>query len=188
MTDLEYKWTWAENDFLLSQSEGAYDILMMRPDDFLSIAAPAELEESKGVQWLVDKIEAGTTLDLPFINLVHNAGPLLRDKAEPEQERCRAISHEGRHRAEAARRLGIKRIPVIILYEEFFYDGQGRRYTTGVPKEFQRCLECKPTDGGTVCSGKVEQEIWTEWKPGEGIGAEIHGGRTRHISGRVVDR
>ena len=177
---LEYRWDWAENDYLLSNKPSSTDVVMMRPKDFLNIAADVMGWSDENVEHLMAKMKRGQTLDLPFLTMADNAPPTISDIGAEPTVGCRVTGHEGRHRAEAARRLGIERIPVIIFYEEYYQDIEDRRRLRDKDKDKQNCLRCDDD----VCLGAIEKESWMEWKD---RGTTLHGGVEHEVEAYPVE-
>jgi hypothetical protein len=92
-------------------------VVRMRPDRFLSHTPqpPGRRYDEGSLSDLKGKISRGVQLDPLFLDV------------EPSG---RVVGHEGRHRAEAARELRVKRVPVII-----FFRGEGGRGFVERPKK-----------------------------------------------------
>ena len=77
-------------------------IISMSPDEFLSIVKPLEIDESSrdNIDDLKEHIKSGRTLDPLTINKELRAG------------------HDGRHRAYAAKELGISSVPVLVYGDQ----------------------------------------------------------------------
>lgn len=92
---------WGDADY---EQRGG-NLVYMSPDDFLKNAKPLEMDEDtqENVQELIDHIESGRTLDpLALYSL---------DKTDVK-------ASDGRHRALAAKELGIKEVPVLDFTEK----------------------------------------------------------------------
>ncbi len=111
----EYNWDYERNSFLLEVDEPrAVKLVEMHPADFLELAPPIGFEQGI-IDQLKRSIAAGDVMALPYIEMT-----VFEDRT------CRVTGHEGRHRSEASRQLGIDRIPVIVYLRERVRDDQGR--------------------------------------------------------------
>ena len=111
----EYHWTYERNAHLLEIDEPrAVKLVEMHPPDFLDLAAPMTFETER-IGWIKKVIAEGDPMELPFLEMT-----VLEDRS------CRITGHEGRHRAEACRELGIDRIPVLVYLRERVQDADGR--------------------------------------------------------------
>lgn len=96
--------------FLSDAYKGRAGISLMTPDTFLSLANHGEFVPYNDISKLKRKMSCGTPIDTPF---------LIFNKTEP-------FSHEGRHRAQAAKEVGIKLIPVYMYSHHFLSDHELR--------------------------------------------------------------
>lgn len=168
----EFKWNYADNNNLFRDDPESKMLVFMSPSDFIALAAPAHLGD-KTVEGLVDAMREGVDLPIPFLSIGQREG------------RCIIISHEGRHRAEAAKRLGIEDFPVLLFFEEFnpaYPERSNYRYIP-VDRDKQMCCACQPDLPECFCD--VVQESWLELAKEPDahgrIGAEIHGGVPRRV-------
>jgi hypothetical protein len=76
-------------------------IIWMSPDKFLHLAHPLQRPSS----YSLDNIEKRIKEQLPIDHLVLWIDP----------QRRKVISHEGRHRATIAKKLGVEKVPVLII-------------------------------------------------------------------------
>lgn len=76
-------------------------IVTMTPDRFLALARPLELDEvaEENITDLVTRMQGGHRIDPPMLEITGE----------------RVTDHDGRHRANAAKRLGITELPVLIF-------------------------------------------------------------------------
>lgn len=110
----EYNWDYERNSFLLEVDEPrAVKLVEMHPQDFLDLAAPMTFAPER-VDFLKKVIGNGEVMALPYIEMT-----VMEDRT------CRITGHEGRHRAEASRQLGIDRIPVVFYLRERVQDKDG---------------------------------------------------------------
>jgi len=172
MPETKFKWNYYDNSNLFSLHPESIILVHMDPGDFLGLAAPSHLGE-ENIEHLKAAIEKGDELPLPFLTVVQRGG------------KCIVSSHEGRHRAEAARRLGLKDFPVLIFFEEPNpnWPVSGMYKYLPLEREKQMCCACQPDM--LECSCDMTQEGWMEWSPPDekgGFGAEIHGMVDRRVT------
>jgi hypothetical protein len=82
-------------------------ILHLRPEDFLKIV-PSTIYTQSIIDDLKEKIRKRQPLDIPFIEMKEEDFGGLLGKVDCIE------GHEGRHRAQAARELGLPYIPVLL--------------------------------------------------------------------------
>ena len=132
-------------------------LVMMKPQDFLDLAAPALEWADEGMatdEWMKENIREGRTMQIPNLK--------LDDWTELGQP-CRVTEHEGRHRAKAARDLGIDRIPVAIQVTKRMkekMDGwNDRDVWRHPPVDDLGCFPCKMADDDKeICTGEVQAQ------------------------------
>lgn len=75
-------------------------IITMRPDAYLALAPPLEQDEEtlENVEILSEHITSGREIDPPMLQYKDGV----------------VVNHDGRHRAQAARELGIRKLPVLV--------------------------------------------------------------------------
>jgi hypothetical protein len=104
--------------YLFGEHPEAQQVVEMRPETFLRLTIrpdmePVMVQESRYAT-LADKMIADKELDPPYLEIVSATGQVL--------------AHEGRHRAAAARSIGLDRIPVLLYHYKM---GRGRRSHNG---------------------------------------------------------
>jgi GNAT superfamily N-acetyltransferase len=88
-------------------------IVWMSPDKFLHLAPPLHDPNLNKLKYVEDRIKKGQPIDFLVLWV--------------DVDRNRVISHEGRHRATVAKKLGVEKIPVlIIVYSHQNYDSYPR--------------------------------------------------------------
>ena len=174
LVDLEYKWSYKSSSYLFSYHPGSLILMKMAPQNFIDLAAPLIQFGSAyaaTMKWMKERMEAGKEFDLPFLEVTDES------KVSPENRvgsgrACRVTAHEGRHRMEAARDLGIKEVPVIIYFKEKtpYGDRPGEYAWTNPLVADQPCVQCDDIE----CGAHVQAEMkWEEdgegWKevPGD---------------------
>jgi len=85
--------------FLTDAHEGKVSIILLSPDEFLSLADESAEEWMKRDDKLTDKMKRGVPIDTPYLST--EDGNIV-------------YGHEGRHRAISAKEAGIKQIPVYV--------------------------------------------------------------------------
>jgi hypothetical protein len=85
--------------FVTDAYKGKVSIILLSPDEFLSLADPSTEEWMKQDDKLTDKMKRGVPIDTPYIET--RDGNIV-------------YGHEGRHRAISAKEAGIKQIPVYV--------------------------------------------------------------------------
>jgi hypothetical protein len=85
-------------------------IALVRPDDFLKMAAPLENPRPEKIQRIKQAIAEGKPLDdIPYLHL----------KVSKDQARATTVGHEGRHRALVFKEMGIEYMPVRVVSKDF---------------------------------------------------------------------
>lgn len=72
----------------------------MSPDQFLNLTPSLKNISAKSVEHIIYRLINGLSIDIPFLDIDVNL--------------CEIKEHEGRHRAYAAKIVGLKKIPVVI--------------------------------------------------------------------------
>ena len=85
-------------------------LVWMKPSEFLEKTPELKKEyfESAPIRNIIDTLAGKMKKDIPI-------DPLLLDI---DTINCRVTNHEGRHRAVAAEKVGIKRVPVIVYLRD----------------------------------------------------------------------
>lgn len=128
----------------------------MRPRDFLQLAAPLVQwsdEYDATLDWMVDRIQKGENLELPWLVISDRSAIGLR---------CEVVGHEGRHRMNAAKLAGIEKVPVVIKLKKVVkHRDEPVEYVTTNPNvDEQNCIQCGHEDAGeAVCRGMVQAEV-----------------------------
>jgi len=125
----------------------------MSPDQFLSLAQPLgeqmEFEEfSDKMLFLEDLIRKGEPMEIPFLQIMD----WQKKDGKPGQD-CRIDSHEGRHRMHTAKKLGIKKVPVVLYFEEL-NPKTAYHVSDYMRMDEQKCIACDEDH----CSGFVDAE------------------------------
>lgn len=96
---------------IIDRNSGAYthkryttELVLMSPQDFLNLSTSAVRYNQDSINFNKQKMKNGVPLE-----------PLVLDIDVPNNI---VAHHEGRHRSEAAKELGIKRIPVILAHTD----------------------------------------------------------------------
>lgn len=92
------------NSFQTDAYKGKAHIVVMSPQKFLNSATDIRHFNAEVVNDLEEKITSCKAIDTPYLNV--------------DLEKCQVKGHEGRHRAAAAKRAGVEKIPVIIYHDE----------------------------------------------------------------------
>ncbi len=117
------EYTLNRNSSLFKYKPYSQKLVWMRPDEFLELAPPkvpgfSRYDESvyskESLKSIINGLKAGSKFDPLFLDV--------------DIRTCRVINHEGRHRAFAAYKLGIEKVPVIIFHREegYFVDIGGK--------------------------------------------------------------
>ena len=102
---------------------------LMSPEKFLELAPPRGAPyNQKRIDELKEKIKK-KEMDVPYFDV--------------DVDSCQVIDHEGRHRAEASRQLGIKKIPVVLFKKEFDPEARGMFGTKGVHYDSTEKIKCE---------------------------------------------
>jgi len=124
----EYPWTYGRNAHLFEIDEPrALKLVEMHPTDFLELAAPMTFDREVSGR-IVEAISSGGPMELPWLELT-----VLEDRT------CRITGHEGRHRVEASRLLGMERVPVLIYLRERVRDDEGRYHYPFLEWSYDPC-------------------------------------------------
>lgn len=96
----------ASNETLFGYKPDSQMLIWMKPSEFLDKTPELSPEhwESQSTHKIIDRLTYKMKKDIPI-------DPLFLDI---NIESCKVINHEGRHRAMAAEKTGIARVPVII--------------------------------------------------------------------------
>lgn len=89
-----------QDAFILGYRPKSEKLVAMSPDKFLSLAGKLVAQDNAAVEILKQKMSGGKHLDALWLDVDINKNKVQR--------------HEGRHRALAAKELGIKKVPVIL--------------------------------------------------------------------------
>lgn len=120
----------------------------MTPDEFLSLAAkPVSVKRDTGeVKLVYSKRSLGELANR--MRREKMIDPLFLDV---DSSACRVVSHEGRHRARAAKSVGIDKLPVVL-----FCHSKGH-YTKA-----HYCNHCVRKPGGWTRRLKPQYQTWPE--------------------------
>jgi len=123
------KFRMAVSDHIFMHKPGYQEHQLMAPEKFLSLAPDVGMDfNQKYIGELKEKIKK-KEMDVVFFDV--------------DVDSCKVLSHEGRHRAEASRQLGIKNIPVVIFKKEFDPEAKGMFNTKGIHFHTKNKLKCK---------------------------------------------
>lgn len=86
---------------IFSARPEATTLIWMRPEEFLSKVPRIQLDKET-VQMIFEGISSGRPTDIPYIDLDDETGEIT--------------GHEGRHRMQAFRRLGVQKVPVLAFH------------------------------------------------------------------------
>jgi len=121
------------SDNILGFKSKYQDHKLMPPERFLELAPERGAPyRQKYIDELKDKIK-NKEMDVTYLDV--------------DVDSCHVLDHEGRHRAEASRQLGIKNIPVVIFKRQFDPEARGMFGTKGMhfdSSEKTKCLKLKP--------------------------------------------
>jgi len=100
---------------LLDKHTGAQKMIAITPEEFLSKAPlgyqlpDSEYFSSRSLHRLIDRMKSGKPIDPLWIKFDVDTGKM--------------VAHEGRHRAIAAKKLGISKLPMIVVFVKKTEDG-----------------------------------------------------------------
>ena len=121
------------SDNILGFKSKYQDHKLMSPERFL------ELAPERGAPYRQERIDElkkkilNKEMDVAFFDV--------------DVDSCHVLDHEGRHRAEASRQLGIKNMPVVLFKKKFDSDARGMFGTMGIHFDSTDdivCSELKP--------------------------------------------
>ena len=110
-THVNYSDWWGESIIPDSLEQGEALVIHASPEDAQRLFPPTRFYEPS-IKQLEDRIKEGKPINPPWLEMCINI-------CKPSEEKCRrtetwVVGHEGRHRIEAARRMGLKKIPIVI--------------------------------------------------------------------------
>lgn len=184
LSDLEYPWSYKSSAYLFSLHPGSLILVKMYPQNFIDLASPmiewGDIYNAT-MDWMKEKMLAGEEFDLPYLELTDES------KVSPENRvgtgrQCRVTGHEGRHRMQTARNIGIKEVPVVIIFKELtpYGGGEGEFTWTNPLVDEQPCVQCD----GVECGSHVQAEMKWEEKGETWVEAP---GDIKGISGKRMD-
>jgi hypothetical protein len=122
--------------------------VMMTPNRFRYLTAETTFAE-ESLKRLIERMENGLPIDPPFLDIAADT--------------CQVLGHEGRHRAEAARKLGLEKIPVLMFCKKLTPDPMWKGEKFYRSSSIKNCSKCLKDKGAGIFLDLKPQWIYEQY-------------------------